>query len=118
VIVHGSLLYGLSALWRIPSCVNRTLLPTFLTIVDLLAIYACRVKISLALPVISNLVPVGYERNVEEHVGSKYRRAWRGFKDYMIGRANGPCRVVKEDIDVIRGCCLGHIEVRCAQHLC
>ncbi len=28
VIVHGSLLYGLSALRRIPSCVNRTLLPT------------------------------------------------------------------------------------------
>ncbi len=29
VIVHGSLLYGLSALRRIPSCVNRTLSPTF-----------------------------------------------------------------------------------------
>jgi hypothetical protein len=83
----------------------------FVIIVDLLAIFACRTKISLTLPVISIFVPVGYEWNVEEHIASKYCRNWRGgFKDCMIGRANGPCRVVKEDIDVIRGYCLGHVE--------
>jgi hypothetical protein len=73
----------------------------FVIIVNLLAVLACRVKISLALPIISYFVPVGYEWNVEEHGTSKYCRAWKGFKDCVIGRLNGPCCVVKEDIDVI-----------------
>ncbi len=88
----------------------QNFIANFVIIVNSLAIFACRTKISLTLPVISNFVPVGYERNVKEHVASKYCRTWRGFKDCMIGRANGPCRVVEEDIDVIRGYCLGHIE--------
>ena len=61
------------------------------------------VKIRLALPVISYFIPVGYEGYVKEHVPSKYCRVWGGFEDCVIGGANGPCRVVKEDIDVIRG---------------
>ncbi len=93
---------------------QQNLIANFLIIVDLLAVYACRVKISLALPVISYFVLVGYEQNVEEHVAPKYRRTWRGFKDCMIGRANGPCCVVKEDINVIRGYCLSHIKFGCA----
>ncbi len=86
-------------------------------IIDSLAIYACRVKISLVLPVISNFVPVGYEQNVEEHVVPKYRHTWGGFKDCVIGRANGPCRVVQKVMDVVRGYSLGHIELGSAQHL-
>ncbi len=46
---------------------QQYLIANFVIIVDMLAIYACCVKISLALPVISNLAPVGYEQNVEEH---------------------------------------------------
>jgi hypothetical protein len=89
---------------------HQNLIAYLAIIVDLLAIYACHVKISLMLPVISNFVPVSYERNAEEHIASTYFRTWRDFKDCVIGRANGPCCVVKEDIDVIRGYCLGHIE--------
>jgi hypothetical protein len=89
---------------------HQNFIANFVIIVDLLVIFACRTKISLTLPVISNFVPVGSERNVKEHVASKYRRTRRGLKDCMMGRANGPCRVVKEDIDVIRGNCIGHIE--------
>ncbi len=80
---------------------HQNLIANFVIIINLLTVLACRVKISLALPVISYFVPDGYERNVEEHVTSEYCRAWRGFKDCMIGRANGPCPVVKEDIDII-----------------
>jgi hypothetical protein len=83
-------------------------------IVDLLTVLACRVKISLVLPVISYFVPVGYEQNVEEHVASKYCCTWRGFNNCINGRANGPCCIVKEDIDVIGGYCLGHVEFSCA----
>ncbi len=96
---------------------QQNLITNFVIIVNSLAIFECRAKIGSTLPVISNFVPVGYERNVEEHVAPEYCRTWRGFKDCMIGRANGPCRVVEEDIDVIRGYCLGHIEFECAQHL-
>jgi hypothetical protein len=46
---------------------------------------------------------VGYVWDVEEHVASKYYPAWRGFKDCVIGRANGPYRIIKEDIDIIEG---------------
>jgi hypothetical protein len=93
---------------------QQNLITNFVIIVDLLAIFACCTKIGLTLPVISNFVLVGYERNVKEHVMPKYCRTWRGFNNCMIGRANGPCHVVKEDIDVIRGYCLGHIEFGCA----
>jgi hypothetical protein len=86
---------------------HQILIANFEIIVNLLAIYASRVKISLTLPVISNYVPVGYEWNVKEHIVSKYCRTWRGFKECVIGRANGPCCVVKEDINLIRGYCLG-----------
>ena len=82
---------------------QQNLIANFVIIVDSLAIYVCRVKISLALSIISNIFPVDYERNVEEHVAPKYRHTWKGFEDCMIGRANGPCCVVKEDIDIIGG---------------
>jgi hypothetical protein len=81
---------------------QQNLIANFVIIVNSLAIFACRVKIGLTLPVITYFVPVGYEQNVEEHVTPKYRRTWRGFKDCMIGRVNGPCRIVKEDIGIIR----------------
>jgi hypothetical protein len=97
---------------------RQNLIANFVIIVNSLAIFACLVKIGLTLPVISYFVQVGYERNVKEHAAPKYHRTWKGFKDCMIGRANGPCRVVKEDIDVIRGYCLGHIKFGWAQHLC
>ncbi len=48
---------------------------------------------SLALPVVSYFVPVGYIGDVEQHIPSKYCRAWRGFEYRMVGRANGPCRI-------------------------
>jgi hypothetical protein len=79
------------------------LITNFVITINSLAIFACRVEIGLMLPVISNFVQVGYEWNVEEHVAPKYCCTWRGFKDCVIGRANGPCRIVKEDINVIKG---------------
>jgi hypothetical protein len=39
---------------------HQNLIANFVIIVNSLAIYACRVKISLTLPVISNFVPVGW----------------------------------------------------------
>jgi hypothetical protein len=69
---------------------QQNLIANFVIIVDLLAVLACHVKISLALPIISYFVPVGYERNVKEHVASNYCHAWSGFKDCVIGRVNGP----------------------------
>jgi hypothetical protein len=84
---------------------QQNLIANFVIIVDLLTVFVCRVKISLVLPVISYFVPVGYEWNVKEHIASKYCHTWRGFKNCMIGRANGPCRNVKEDIEVIGGYC-------------
>jgi hypothetical protein len=93
---------------------QQYLVTNFIIIVNLLAIDACCVKIGLALPVISYFIPVGYERNGEEHVASKYCRAWRGFKDCVIGGANGPSCIVKKDINVIWGYCLGHIKLSCA----
>ncbi len=93
---------------------QQNIIANFVIIINLLAILMCRVNISLALPIISYFVPFGYERNIKEHVASKYCHAWRGFKDCVIGRANGPCYGVKKDIDVIEGYCLGHIEFSCA----
>ncbi len=75
----------------------------FVIIVVTFFVFAVCAKISLALPVISNFVPVGYEGYVKEHVLSKYCRTGGGFEDFVIGGANGPCSIVKEDINVIGG---------------
>ncbi len=64
--------------------------PYCLIIVDSLAIFPCRAKIGLMLPVISNFVPVGYEWNVEEHVAPKYCHTWRGFNS--LTAIGGPDR--------------------------
>ncbi len=53
---------------------QQNLIANFVIIVDSLAIFMCRVKISLTLPVIFNFVPVGYEWNVEKYVVPQYRR--------------------------------------------
>ena len=66
-------------------------------------VLACCVKICLVLPVISNFGPVGYEGYVKQHIPSKYCHAWGGFDDCVIGGVNGPCHLVKEDINVIGG---------------
>jgi hypothetical protein len=97
---------------------HQNLIDNFLIIVNLHAVLVCYVRIGLALPLISNFIPVGYKWYVKEHVVFEYCCAWRGFKDCMIGRANGLCCVVKQDIHVIVGYRLGHIEFRGAQHLC
>jgi hypothetical protein len=95
---------------------QQNLITNFVIIVDLLASYACCVKISLVLPAISNFVPVGYEWNVKEHIAPKCCHTWRGFEDCVIGRANGLCRVVQKDINIIRGYSLGHIEFGSVYH--
>jgi hypothetical protein len=41
---------------------QQNLIANFVIIINLLAILACRVKISLALPIISDLIKVGYEQ--------------------------------------------------------
>ncbi len=73
----------------------------FVIIVVAFFVFRFCAKISLVLPVISNFVPIGYEGYGKEHVPSKYCCAGGGVEDCVIGGANGPCRVVKEDIDVI-----------------
>ncbi len=93
---------------------QQYLVTNFIIIINLLAVYACCVKISLALPVISYFVPVSSEWNVEEHVTSKYCCAWRDFKDCVIGGVNGPSCVVKKCINIIWGNCLCHVELSCA----
>jgi hypothetical protein len=90
---------------------QQNLIANFVIIINSLVFFACRIKIGLMLPVISNFVPVSYEQNAKEHVASKYCRSRGGFKDYVIGRANGPCCIVKKDINAIRGYCLDHIEL-------
>jgi hypothetical protein len=80
---------------------HQYLIAGLVIIINLRAVHACHVKIGLALPIIYYLIPVGYERDVKEHVTSKYCCTWRGFKDYVIGSVNGPCCIVKEDINVI-----------------
>jgi hypothetical protein len=82
---------------------RQNLIANLVIIINPHAIFACCVKIGLALPVISNYIPAGYELDVKEHVVSEYCHPWRGFKDHVIGRANGPCPIIKEDIDVIGG---------------
>jgi hypothetical protein len=44
---------------------QQNLIANFVIIVNLLAIFACGGKIGLVLHVISNFVPVGYERNLK-----------------------------------------------------
>ncbi len=74
-----------------------------MVIVDASFVLMFCAKICLVLPVISYFVPVGYEGYIKEHVPPKYCRAWGGFEDCVMGGANGSCRVVNEDIDVIGG---------------
>ncbi len=93
---------------------HEHLIANLVIMINLHAALACCVKIGLALPIISYSIPVGYERYIEDHVTSGYCHAWRGFKDCVIGRANGPCFVVKEDISAIGVYWLGHIELSCA----
>ncbi len=112
MIVHGFLLWAFFFAEDTFFC-QQNLIANFVIIVNSLAALACHVKISLVLPVISYFVPVGYERNVKEHVVSKYCHAWRDFKDCVIGRANGLCHVVNKYIDIIRVYCLGHIKFSC-----
>jgi hypothetical protein len=75
---------------------QQNLIANFVIIINSFAFFACRIKIDLMLPVTFNFVPVGYERNVEEHIATKYCHTWGGFKNCVIGRANGPCCIVKE----------------------
>ncbi len=94
---------------------HQNSITNFVIVVDVLFIFAFCAKISLALPVISYYVPFGYEGYVKEHFLSKYCHAWGGFE--VISGANGPCRIVKEDINVIGGYWIGHINFSCAQYL-
>jgi hypothetical protein len=73
---------------------QQNLIANFVIIINSFAVFACPIKIGLTLPVISNFVRVSYEWNVKEHIAPKYRCTWGGFKDCVIGRANGPCRIV------------------------
>jgi hypothetical protein len=58
---------------------HQNLIANLVVIINSHAVFACCVKSSFALPVISNFVPVGYNQDVKEHVASKFCRAWRGF---------------------------------------
>ena len=51
----------------------------FVIVVNTFAIFTFVTAISLVLPIVSNFVPVSYERNVEEHVSSEYSCTWWGF---------------------------------------
>jgi hypothetical protein len=109
VVVHGFL----------PFCFaedtffcQQNLIANFVIIINLLAILALRVKTTSVLPIISYFILVGYEQYVKEHFPSKYCRTWRGFKDCVIGRTNVPCHVVKKDIGIIGGYCLGLYQVQ------
>jgi hypothetical protein len=82
---------------------HLNLIVNLVMIINSRTILVCCVKTGLALSIISNFIPVGYKRYVEEHVQSKYCCTWRGFKDCLIGRANSPCHIVKEDINIIGG---------------
>jgi hypothetical protein len=85
------------------SLLHQNLIANLVIIINLHAVLVCCVKIGLVLPVISNFVPVSYKQDVKKHIVSKYFCTWRGFKNFVIGRVNGPCCVVKEDINVIEG---------------
>jgi hypothetical protein len=47
---------------------QQNLIANFVIIVNLLTVFACCIKISLALPVVSYFVPAGYEQNVKEQI--------------------------------------------------
>ena len=47
-------------------------IPNFVIVVNTFAFFTFVTAISLGLSVVSNLIPVSYERNVEEHVSSEY----------------------------------------------
>jgi len=79
VMVHGSFLQMDSALRSsIPSLRISTLSPTVI-VVNTLIIFMVVTAISLALPIVSNFMPVSYEWNVKEHVSSEYSCTWWGF---------------------------------------
>ncbi len=75
------------------------------------------VKICQSLSMFCIFLPVSYERNVEQHISSKYCCTWKGFKHRMVGRANGPCGVWQEDVYVTGFHRLSHIKFGCAQHV-
>ncbi len=93
---------------------NKYFISNFMIVVNTSIVLALVAKISQWLPVFSNLMPVSYKWNVKEHVSSKNSGAWWGFKYCMIGRANCPCHVVKENINIIGGNWVDHINFRCA----
>jgi hypothetical protein len=76
---------------------HHNLIANLVIIMDTCTVFAGCVKIGLGLPIVSKFVPVGYERDVEEHDASEYCHTWRGFKDCVVGRTNGPCCVVEKD---------------------
>ena len=79
-------------------------------------VFTLSIKISLALPVVSNFVPVSYVGDVEQHIPSKYCRAWGGFKYCMVGRANGPSRIGLECGNVTGCYWVGHIYFSSVEH--
>ena len=65
----------------------------FIIIIYSWVVFMFSVKISSALPVVSNFVPVSYVGDVEQQIPSKYCCTWGGVKYWMVGRANGPSQV-------------------------
>ncbi len=93
---------------------HQNLIANLVIVIDVRVVFAGHVMISLTLPTISYFVPVRYKQDVEEHVASEYCCAWRGVKDCAVGRANGPCRIIEEDVHVIGGYWLSHIKLSSA----
>jgi hypothetical protein len=56
--------------------------------------FTCVVVISLALPVVSNLFPVSYERNVKEQISSENSCTWWDFYYCVVCWSNSPCCIV------------------------
>jgi hypothetical protein len=73
---------------------HQDLIANLVIIIDARAVFVGHVKIGLALPIISNFIPVGYKRDLKEHVASRSCCALRGFKDCEVG-------VVKKDVHII-----------------
>ncbi len=70
------------------------LFTNFVIIIHALFIFTCSVKISLALPVISNFIPVSYLGYVEQHVAPKNCCTWWGYvaKICRRSRVSATCR--------------------------
>ena len=58
-------------------------------------VFTFSVKISLALPVVSNFVPVSFKGDVKQHILSKYCCTWGGFKYHMVGGAMAQATLVR-----------------------